>query len=56
MKLFGIRQHSNKTPIPNLFFQDKQVAKTERDALTKETGIPHVVTYGPDHHRFMKSN
>lgn len=54
MKLFGIRQHNSKTPIPNLFFQDKRVAKTERDAISLATGITHLITYGPDHRKYQR--
>ena len=50
-RLFAIRETRSTYPITNLFFSDKFAAKKERDHLIATTGIPHVVTLGPDHWR-----
>lgn len=49
LRLFAIRSLTTNKIIPDLFFADKGVAKTERDKLGKES---HCVTYGPDHRNY----
>jgi hypothetical protein len=50
-KLFIIRRHKNGPMIPDLYFSDKMEAKKKRNEL----GDNHVVSYGPDHKKFIKS-
>jgi hypothetical protein len=50
-KLFIIRNYRNGPMIPDLFFSDKMDAKKKRNEL----GGNHVVSYGPDHKKFIKS-
>jgi len=50
-KLFIIRKHKNGPAVPDLFFSDKMEAKKNRDSL----GEGYVVSYGPDHKKFIKS-
>jgi hypothetical protein len=50
-KLFIIRKGRRGPAIPNEFFQDKMIAKQRRDEL----GSEYVVSYGPDHKKYIKS-
>jgi len=52
MRLYGVRPTSQRKPIPELYFNLQLSAKRMRDELTKATGEQHVVTYGPDHHKY----
>lgn len=52
LRLFAIRDLTTGRVIPNLFFPSKPAAKLKRDELGRDT---HVVTYGPDHHRYRAS-
>lgn len=50
-RLFMLRKRRGGPSIPNVYFDNKAKAKTERDKLGGET----VVSYGPDHYKFNES-
>lgn len=50
LRLFALRDTATNKTIPELYFSDKQAAKTERDARNKQGGN-YVVTPGPDHRK-----
>lgn len=51
LRLFSIRRHDATSHYP-IFYADQKLAKNERDRLTKDTGIQHVLCPGPDHKRY----
>lgn len=54
LKLYGVRIQDNEERLPTTYTSDKFLARRLRDALTAETGVPHVVCYGPDHKKFKQ--
>lgn len=54
LNLFAIRKASEKAHIKGVYFRDQKMAKSARDAYTKQTGEQHVVCPGPDHKRYKK--
>ncbi len=57
-KLFAIREASTNKLLPNLFFSDKMQAKTYRESVNPKDDnnkevMKYVVTYGPDHRKFV---
>lgn len=56
MKLFAIRNTTTNELVPNLFFNDKTLAKRKRTEINPrdESGaeiLVYVVTFGPDHYK-----
>jgi hypothetical protein len=47
-RLFILREKKDGKALPDMFFEDKQQAKTKRDELGGTT----VVSLGPDHSRY----
>jgi len=57
MKLFQIYDTTERKVVPDLFFENKQVAKTKRRELNKKTEdgeeiLRFVVTPGPQHRAY----
>lgn len=52
MKLFCIKNDQTRRVIPDLYFESKPMAKSERDKLAAETSQKHVVVAGPDHRKY----
>ncbi len=52
LRLFGIRPENDTKPIEDLYFSDLLHARRERDRISLETAVQHVVCPGPDHKRY----
>lgn len=54
LRLFAIRKTTEEKHIKGIYFSDMGIARKARDAYVLQTNEEHVVTWGPDHHKFKE--